>query len=168
MPRQNRTCVNLTIGRIKRNEGKILLSLIDSLADYENLKRPSASARKRLLRDGFGKNKRFDGYLAFIDKKAVGYAIIFETYSSFLALPTLYLEDIFILPGYRSQGIGRKLFSVCLLEAQKRGCGRMDWVVLDWNKPAIKFYRKIGARRLGEWFTYRIDGKNFKEILSNL
>jgi GNAT superfamily N-acetyltransferase len=159
---------NVLIRKIKRGDEKTFLSLIDALADYEKLNRPSPSARRRLIRDGLGKKRRFDGYLAFINKQAVGYAIIFETYSSFLALPTLYLEDIFILPEFRSMGIGRTLFKHCLAESKKRGCGRMEWVVLDWNKPAVKFYDKIGAEHLREWFTYRITKNNFERILEKL
>ncbi|MBI5475302.1 MAG: GNAT family N-acetyltransferase [Ignavibacteriales bacterium] len=158
----------VTIKKIKKGDEKSFIALIDSLADYEKLKRPTKSAKQRLIQDGFGKSKRFEGYLAFVDKQAVGYAIIFETYSSFMALPTLYLEDIFILPDFRSLGIGRSLFKHILTQAKKQGCGRMEWVVLDWNKPAIKFYDKIGARHLKEWYTYRIDQNKFNKILKNL
>jgi GNAT superfamily N-acetyltransferase len=155
----------LTVRKVRRGDEIIFLSLIDALADYEKLKRPSPQARRRLIRDGFGKKKRFDAYLAFRGSKAVGYAIVFETYSSFLALPTLYLEDIFISPDYRSQGIGWKLFRTCVKEAKRRGCGRMEWVVLDWNVNAIRFYKNIGARRLIEWQAFRLDKKSISSIL---
>jgi GNAT superfamily N-acetyltransferase len=159
--------IALTIRKVKKGDEKIFLRLIEALADYEKLKRPTAKARARLVHDGFGKERRFDAFLAFLDRKAVGYAIIFETYSSFLALPTLYLEDIFILKEYRSYGIGLKLFKRCLLEAKRRGAGRMEWVVLDWNKNAIRFYQKIGARHLKEWYTYRIESKQFDRLLKS-
>jgi GNAT superfamily N-acetyltransferase len=146
----------ISIKPLTRRHGTAFLSLIDALADYEKLRRPSVPARRRLLNDAFGPKRRFDAYLIFVDGTAAGYAITFETYSSFLAKPTLYLEDIFILPGYRSRGIGKKLFSFCLAEARKRKCGRMEWVVLDWNKNAIRFYEHLGAVHLKEWFTYRI------------
>lgn len=146
----------LTIRPARRSEGRTFLRLIDALADFEKLKRPGPAARRRLLRDAFGRKRRFDALLAFYDSTAVGYAIIFETYSSFLALPTLYLEDIFILPEYRSHGIGGRLFQRCLQEAKRRKCGRMEWVVLDWNKGAIRFYERIRARRMKEWLLYRI------------
>ncbi|MDI6767830.1 MAG: GNAT family N-acetyltransferase [Bacteroidota bacterium] len=155
----------IAIKRLRKKEGKIFLSLINALAAFEKLKRPSRSARARLLRDAFGRKRRFDAFLAIIGKKAVGYAIFFETYSSFLALPTLYLEDIFILPEYRSRGIGLKLFHTCMVEAERCGCGRMEWVVLDWNKNAIKFYNQIGARQMKEWLLYRIEQKQFRQIL---
>ena len=157
--------MSVLIRSVSRKDGKTFLSLIDALADFEKLKRPTSTARKRLLNDLLGKRKRFDAVLAVVKKKAVGYAIFFETYSSFRALPTFYLEDIFILPDYRSKGIGKKLFRYCLQQAKRRGCGRMEWVVLDWNVNAIRFYDRIGAQRLREWLPYRIDRENFNRIL---
>jgi GNAT superfamily N-acetyltransferase len=146
----------VTIRRATRRDGRALLALVDALADYEKLKRPTPAARRRLLRDGVGPKRRYDAYLAFFGQVPVGYAIVFETYSSFLALPTLYLEDLFVLPAYRKQRIGLALFRTCARSARERGCGRMEWVVLDWNTPAIRFYDRLGARHLTEWFTYRL------------
>jgi GNAT superfamily N-acetyltransferase len=146
----------IIIRQAKQQDGKEFLSLINALADFEKLKRPTSTAQARLLRDAFGKKKRFSAYLAFINKKSVGYAIVFETYSSFLARPTLYLEDLFVLPHYRKQRIGLKLFRYCLKEAKCRRCGRMEWVVLDWNTNAIRFYDRLHARYMKEWLLYRI------------
>ena len=140
----------------RKKDGAKLLSLIDALADFEKLKRPGKRARVRLLKDAFGKRKRFKVFLAFAGGKPAGYAIFFETYSSFLALPTLYLEDIFVLKEYRKQRIGLKLFRRCLNEARNRGCGRMEWVVLDWNKNAIRFYKNLRARQMKEWLLFRM------------
>ena len=137
-----------------KQDGKHFLSLIDALADYEKLARPDRAARRRLLRDAFG--KRFDALIAIVNGEAVGYAIYFETYSSFLARPTLYLEDIFVLKEYRKQKIGLRLFRRCVAEARRRGCGRMDWMVLDWNEPAIRFYEKLKAKRMKEWILFRL------------
>ncbi|HUL43844.1 MAG TPA: GNAT family N-acetyltransferase [Bacteroidota bacterium] len=155
----------LVIRPFTRKDGKDLLLLIDALADFEHLPKPTAAARQRLLRDAAGKRKRFDALLAFAGPKAVGYAILFETYSSFRALPTLYLEDIFVLPEFRQRHIGGKLFRACLKEARDRKCGRMEWVVLDWNINAIEFYRHIGAHQLNEWLPFRIDREQFASLL---
>jgi GNAT superfamily N-acetyltransferase len=155
----------IAIRPLTRSRSRDFLALIDALADFEKLPRPTPAARKRLLRDAFGPRRRFDAYLAFAGTEPVGYAIIFETYSSFRAQPTLYLEDIFILPAYRRGGVGRTLFATCLAEAKRRGCGRMEWVVLDWNVNAIRFYEKIGAARLHEWLPYRIDRERFSSVL---
>jgi GNAT superfamily N-acetyltransferase len=133
-----------------------ILALIDALADYEKLDRPSADARIRLMTDMFGPKPRIDCFLAFADGYPVGYAIVLETYSSFLALPTLYLEDLFVLDEYRSRGVGRALFETALNEAKRRGCGRMEWTVLDWNQLAKDFYTKIGGKHMKEWELYRI------------
>jgi len=148
--------MKMTIRRTRRTDARTFLSLVDALADYEKLPRPTPSARKRLIRDGFGSRRRFESLLIDADHVSVGYAFFFETYSSFLARPTLYLEDIFILPEYRSKGLGKRLFTACLAEAKRRKCGRMDWVVLDWNAPAIGFYDRLGAKRLKDWLIYRI------------
>jgi len=156
----------IRIRKVRRADAPRLLSLIDALADFEKLDRPSPAARKRLTRDCSGRGKRFHAFLAFSGRRAVGYAIFFETYSSFLALPTLYLEDLFVLPDERGRGTGRKLFRACLDEARRRGCGRMEWVVLDWNIRAIRFYRGMGARHLRRWHTYRLDRKQFDRLLS--
>jgi GNAT superfamily N-acetyltransferase len=147
----------IIIRKIKKSDGRALLGLIDALADFEKLKRPSRPARNRLLRDAFGINRRFDTFLACLHGKPVGYAIVFETYSSFRAQPTLYLEDIFILPEFRNLGVGAQLFDYCVSEAKRRKCGRFEWVVLDWNTNAIRFYERRNATRMNEWLLYRIE-----------
>ncbi len=146
----------VTVRPAKKSDGPVVLSLVDALADYEKLARPSRAAKARLLKDAFGARKRIDILLAEFGGEAVGYAIILETYSSFLALPTLYLEDLFVRPESRKMGAGLKLFQRCLKDARRRGCGRMDWTVLDWNKLAIGFYKKLGAEHLKPWHLYRI------------
>lgn len=146
-------------------EADVFLELVDALADYEKLARPSPEARARLLADAFGERKRIDVFLAEDDAgRAAGYAIVLESYSSFLALPTLYLEDLFVVPEARRGGIGHAFFRFLAGEAIRRGCGRMDWVVLDWNRLAIDFYEKLGARRLSEWETYRLTADQLREI----
>jgi GNAT superfamily N-acetyltransferase len=145
-----------TVRKAVPSDEPAILALVDALADYEKLPRPSPEARERLLRDILGPKPRIDCFLAFADGYPVGYAIILETYSSFLALPTLYLEDLFILEEYRKRGVGRALFNTAVQEAKSRGCGRMEWTVLDWNQLAIDFYQKIGGTHMKEWQMYRI------------
>ena len=146
-------------------DGETWLALVDALADYEKLDRPTPEARRRLLNDAFGPApNRIQVYVAEVEGRAVGYAITLETYSSFLALPTLYLEDLFVLPGARRHGVGRAVFRYLAGEAVRRGCGRMEWVVLDWNQLAIDFYDRLGARRLTEWYTYRLTAEQLREI----
>jgi GNAT superfamily N-acetyltransferase len=133
-----------------------LLSLIDALADYESLPRPDPAARQRLAEHGFGPRPKFEVFLAEVNGRAVGYTISFETYSSFLARPTFYLEDLFVLPDYRKLKAGYALFMNCVRLARQRECGRMEWQVLDWNENAIRFYERLGAQRLKEWLPYRL------------
>jgi len=142
------------------------LSLIDALADYEKLERPDAAARQRLLLDAFGEKPRTEVYLAESEGRVVGYAITLFTYSSFLALPTLYLEDLFVLESHRGQGAGYRLFTHCVEEAHRRGCGRMEWQVLDWNRLAIDFYERLGARQMKEWLPYRMVREDMEALLS--
>ncbi len=147
---------HIDIRQAREDDADDFLALIDALADYEKLDRPDAGARTRLVRDGFGPQPRFEAFLAFIDERPAGYAIVYETYSSFLALPTLYLEDIFVLPAFRNRKVGLGLFLHCARLARDRGCGRMDWTVLHWNELAIDFYRRLGADHLKEWHLYRL------------
>jgi GNAT superfamily N-acetyltransferase len=135
-----------------------LLDLIDGLADYERLPRPTAEARARLARDATSDPPRFKTLLAELNGQVVGYAIYFFTYSSFLARPSLYLEDIFVLPDQRGRGAGRALFRACAAEAVRQECGRMEWSVLAWNQPSIEFYRRSGAEMLDEWRGCRLTG----------
>ena len=148
---------SVLIRSARKSDVPSFLALVDALADYEKLRRPTRNARSRLIRDGFGRRRRIDPILALVDGQAVGYAIVFETYSSFLALPTLYLEDLFVLPEYRGKRIGLHLFQHCVDEAKRRGCGRMEWMVLSWNKLAIRFYDRYGAKRMNTWLPYRIE-----------
>jgi GNAT superfamily N-acetyltransferase len=146
-------------------DGDVFLSLVDALADYEKLDRPTPEARGRLLADAFGPPpNRIRVFLAEVDGRAVAYAITCETYSSFLALPTLYLEDLFVLPDARRHGIGKRFFRHLAGEAVRGGYGRMEWVVLDWNQMAIDFYDKLGARRMTEWYTYRLTADQLRKM----
>ena len=140
------------------------LTLVDALADYEKLERPRPDARERLVHDAFGPAPRIWVFMAELQGRAVGYAIVCETYSSFLARPTLYLEDLFVLPEARRAGVGGAFFRVLAAEALRRRCGRMEWVVLDWNQLAIDFYEKLGARQMREWYTYRLTAEQLAEI----
>jgi GNAT superfamily N-acetyltransferase len=141
-----------------REDAAVIANLVVALADYEKLAPPDSDAQNRLMEDAFGPNPRVEIVLAQVQEEVVGYAFFFETYSTFLALPTLYLEDLFVLPDFRGRKVGFALFAHCASEAVRRGCGRMEWAVLDWNTTAIGFYERLGARHLHDWQLYRIDG----------
>jgi GNAT superfamily N-acetyltransferase len=157
---------NYLIKRPTRKDSKGIIDLLVSLANFEHLDPPDEASRKRIIRDLFSKRKLLNSFVAAdrMSGKLVGCALYFYTYSSFLARKTLYLEDIFVLESHRGKGIGRDLFARCVNEAKKNDCGRMEWAVLTWNKNAIEFYEKLGAKRMDEWYTYRLTKDALEEM----
>lgn len=151
-----------------RADASGLVNLIIALADFEELAPPDEEAQKRLIEHAFGERKYFEPWLAFVEDRTepVAYAILFTTYSTFLAKPTLYLEDLFVLPEYRKQGIGGALLRQVVELADERGCGRVEWTALDWNVNAQQVYeQKVGARRMSEWYLYRMTQKEITKYL---
>ena len=155
------------VRRARREDADLLLALIRELAEYEHLAPPDAAACERLLADGFGERPRFEAYFAEVDGAVVAYAIVFETYSSFLALPTLYLEDLYVRPEARRLGAGRAMMRFLAAEAVRRGCGRMEWVVLDWNELGQSLYRRIAATMLDDWRYCRLTGDALQELAAS-
>ncbi|MDG6990572.1 MAG: GNAT family N-acetyltransferase [Nitrososphaerota archaeon] len=146
----------VSVRRGRRSDSRQFVGLLAALAKFERLEPPSAEGKRRILEDIFRK-KRISLFVAAEGKKLIGYALYFYTYSSFLAKPTLYLEDLFVLEEHRKSGVGFSLFRRCVDEALKEGCGRMEWSVLAWNEKALRFYERLGARKLSEWYVYRLD-----------
>ena len=146
------------IRRATREDGPAVLDLIRSLARFEKLPPPDEAAEQRLLRDAFATSPpRFELWVA-VDggDQVVAYAATFESYSTFLARPSLFLEDLFVHPSARRQGIARRILEHLRTEAQARGCGRFEWLVLSWNEDARSLYRAIGARVEEDWQVVRI------------
>jgi GNAT superfamily N-acetyltransferase len=154
---------NILVRPAVASDGSTFLSLVCALADFESLTPPDEAAKQRLLDDAFI-TRRFDLLIAEVDGSPAGYAVIFETYSTFLAQPKLYLEDLFVLPDFRGKGAGIALMKACAREAITRGCARMEWLVLDWNEKAIRFYEGHGACHEKEWLTYTIGADSLKEM----
>ena len=148
-------------------DAQTILGLIVELARFEKLSPPDEAAQKRLIEDAFGPRPRFEIFLAEVERQVVGYAFIFETYSTFRAQPSLYLEDLFVLEEFRGRQVGYSLFKHCAEEAVKRGCGRFEWAVLDWNTHAINFYQRLGAKHLHDWHLYRLDGALLESLASS-
>jgi len=134
--------------------------LITRLAEFEKLAPPDEDAKLRLRRDCLGDKPRYKAFVGKVGGETVAYVIYFFTYSSFLALPTLYIEDIFVLQEHRGRGVGQKMFDHCKAIAKREGCGRIEFTVLKWNRAAQAFYEKNGAKRL-EWFLYRMVREDF-------
>lgn len=136
----------------------LILALIRELADYEKLLHEVEATEERLRATLFGDNPSAHCMLAFDGGRPAGFAIYFFNYSTFLAKPGLYLEDLFVKPEFRGSGVGKALLLHLARLANIRGCGRMEWSVLDWNQPAIDFYRKLGATPMNDWTVFRLTG----------
>lgn len=156
---------NVVVRRATPDDAATMLRLIRALAEYEKLEPPDRDAEERLVKDAFCEKPRFEVWLAEVDGQAVGYAFLLETYSTFLARPTLYIEDIFVLPDYRGSGVGHALFRKCVELAKERRCGRIEWVTLDWNVTAQNFFKRYGAQHLAEWYFFRLTADKFDAIL---
>lgn len=134
----------------------IIMQLIRDLATYERAPEEVASTEEQLSEVLFGSRPAAEVRLAFEDDQPIGFAVFFHNFSTWLGRPGLYLEDLFVKPEYRGKGYGRALLRDLARIADERGCGRMEWAVLNWNEPAIKFYEKLGAKALDEWIIYRL------------
>jgi GNAT superfamily N-acetyltransferase len=141
-----------------RADVPLLLELIGELADYERLRDEVVLDAALLEQHLFGDRPSAEAVLAEVDREAVGYALFFPTFSTFLGRPGMWLEDLFVRPARRGAGIGGALLAHVAELAVARGCGRLEWSALDWNEPALAFYRGLGARRMGEWQLHRLDG----------
>ena len=151
---------------IQQNQFETFFALIEELADFEALARPDADAKSRLRQDICGDQPRITAYLIETDDHFCGYVITFQSYSSFLAKPTLYLEDIYIQPNFRGKGIGKSIMKILVQYALEQGCGRMEWVVLDWNTSAQEFYHGLGAVHMKEWFPFRLTEEAMKQLIN--
>jgi GNAT superfamily N-acetyltransferase len=140
-----------------------ILALICGLAEYEQLSRECRITASRLRRDGFGR-RYFETLIARRGAPRVGLALYFFTYSTFAARPTLYLEDLFVLSEERGRGAGRALLSVLARIAMRKGCGRFEWTVLHWDRPAIRFYERLGAGLRREWILARLTGAPLRRL----
>lgn len=118
----------------------------------------------RIRRHGFGRRRYFETLICRHGRTPIGLALYYFTYSTFLGRPTLYLEDLFVLPEARGDGAGRALLRALAAIAVRRGCGRMEWTVLDWNTPSIRFYRKLGATLRREWILTRLTGPPLRRL----
>jgi GNAT superfamily N-acetyltransferase len=135
-----------------------ILQLIRALADYEKLLDQVVATEASIDASLFGARPYAEALLAWREGRAVGFALFFHNYSTFLGRPGIYLEDLFVQPEARGHGVGRALLARVAQLAVARDCGRLEWAVLDWNQPAIEFYRHIGARPLDEWVVNRLTG----------
>jgi GNAT superfamily N-acetyltransferase len=137
----------------------VIAELIRGLARFEKLDHEVTMTEERLAENLFGRHRYAETLIAEETGVPVGFALFFHNFSTFLAQPGIYLEDLFVLPGHRGHGIGRALLRRLAKVAVERGCGRLEWSVLDWNRDAIDFYERLGARPNSEWTIYRLAGE---------
>ncbi|HEU4440197.1 MAG TPA: GNAT family N-acetyltransferase [Methylomirabilota bacterium] len=154
----------LVIRRGTARDVPTILNLIRGLAEYERLAHEVAATAARVRVHGFGARRYFETIICRRGGRPIGFALYFFTYSTFLAQPTLYLEDLFVLPEERGAGAGKALLKALARIAVRRGCGRLEWAVLDWNRPAIGFYKRLGARLHRQWIITRLTGAPLRRL----
>jgi GNAT superfamily N-acetyltransferase len=152
----------LTIRAGTARDAATIAALIRGLAEYERL--PQQTTAGAIRRHGFGRRRHFETLICRRGGRPIGLALYTFTYSTFLARPTLWLEDLFVLPEARGYGAGLALLRALARIAVRRGCGRMEWTVLDWNRPAIRFYRGLDAELKREWILTRLTGEPLRRL----
>ena len=151
--------MTLVIRQGEHSDVPLIAELIRGLARYEKLEHELTMTEERLAANLFGPHHYAETLIAEVDGTPVGFALFFHNFSTFLAKPGIYLEDLFVIPEHRGRGVGRALLKELARLAVERECGRLEWSVLDWNEDAISFYERLGARPNSEWTIYRLTGE---------
>ena len=141
-----------------------ILGLIRELAEYERLLDQVVADEAALHRALFGERPYVEALVSIVADETVGFALFFHNFSTFLGKPGMYLEDLYVRPKFRSQGLGKALLTQVARIAVERDCGRMEWSVLDWNEPSIRFYKRMGANPLSDWTVYRLAGDALRTL----
>ena len=142
----------------------LLLELFGELAEYEHLEHELKATAEQLREALFGARPAAEALIAARDSQALGYALFFPTFSSFLASSGVWLEDLFVRPDSRGEGVGKALLAAVAARVRERGGERLEWAALDWNELALGFYRRIGAQTMNEWITHRLDGEALSDL----
>ena len=145
----------------------LILALIGELADYEKLGDQAVATPAQLAEHLFGPRPYAEVLIGEVEGQAVGFALFFHNFSTFLGKPGLYLEDLYVRPAARGAGLGKAFLTRLAALALERGCGRLEWGVLDWNEPAIGFYQRLGALPMDEWTSYRLSGAALQALAEN-
>ena len=153
----------LTFRFAQETDTLLILQFIRELADYERLL-DQVVADEATLRDQLFEKRRAEVLFALEDGAEVGFALFFQNFSTFLGRAGLYLEDLYVRPEHRGKGYGKAFFRRLAAIAAERGCGRLEWWCLDWNRPSIDFYRSLGAQPMSDWTVYRIDGQTLQDM----
>jgi len=155
---------NFQIRRATESDVPVILSFIRQLAEYERLSHEAVMTEDILRESLFGSRPAAEVLLGYSGDRPVAFAVFFHNFSTFLGRSGLYLEDLFVIPEMRGRGFGRALLAELARIARERKCGRFEWAVLDWNEPAIKFYKAIGAVPMDEWTIFRVTGEALNRL----
>jgi GNAT superfamily N-acetyltransferase len=156
---------SLTIRPARESECALILGFIKELAEFEKLLHEVEATEEMIRRNVFEKHIA-EVVFAELDGRPVGFALFFHNFSTFVGKPGIYLEDLYVKPEHRGKGIGKALLVYLAALAKRRGCGRFEWAVLNWNEKAISFYRSLGAKPMNEWTVHRLDGGDLDKVAS--
>ena len=162
MPAEPKSAIAIRFASV--DDVPLILAFVRDLAEYERRADHVVATEEDLRRTLFGDRPAAEVLFAEIGAEAVGFALFFGTYSTFVGKPGFYLEDLYVQPEYRGRGVGQRLLKELAVLAVERGCARIDWSVLDWNESAITFYQQLGALPQGEWQTYRLTGDALEKL----
>ena len=161
------TAEMLRIERATERDVPLILRLIKELADYERMSDEVVATEDLLRRTLFGPQPSAEVVVGYAGDEPAGFALFFHNYSTFLGRPGLYLEDLFVVPKFRGRGYGKALLTHLAGLAVERSCGRFEWAVLDWNEPAIGFYKKLGAKPMHAWTIFRVTGDELHTLAAS-
>ena len=150
-----------------KSDVPIILSFIKKLADYERLSHEVVATEESLRETLFGPQPTAEVAIGYCKEEPVGFVLFFHNYSTFLGRPGIYIEDLFVDEAYRRRGFARALLLHVARLAKERGCGRLEWSVLDWNEPAVDFYKKLGAVPMSEWTVFRVTGQSLDRLAAS-
>jgi len=154
----------LSIRPATAKDAALIVQFVRDLAEYERDPKAAVATEQDFIRDGFGADPKFKVVFAEWDREPAGFALFFYNYSTWQGRPGLYLEDLFVKPDFRGKGIGKALLLHLAKIAVENNCGRYQWQVLDWNTPAIEFYKSLGAEIMKEWLTMRVEGDALQRL----
>ena len=155
---------HITLRPATTDDVGLILDFIRQLAEYEKISDEVVTDEDQLRQSLFGERQVAEVVIASYEGETAGFALFFHNFSTFLGRPGIYIEDLFVIPKLRGRGIGRVLLAFLAKLAVDRGCGRLEWWVLDWNEPAIRFYERLGAKSMDEWTVFRLTGETFEEL----
>lgn len=155
---------NFEIKSATKNDVGIILELIKEIAAYEKLADQVEATEEQIIKHLFSEKTYAECIIGFENNIPIGFALFFHNYSTFVSRPGIYLEDLFVKEKYRGKGYGKKLLLSLVKIADERNCGRVEWSVLDWNKPAIDFYKSLGATPMNEWTVYRLNQEAINKL----